>query len=337
VSEITAQAETAIARIAEGRQKILSEIRKVIIGQEQVVEDVLTAFFAGGHCLITGVPGLAKTLLISSLGAAMDLSFKRVQFTPDLMPSDITGSEVLQEDRVTGSRELVFRPGPIFTNILLADEINRTPPKTQAALLEAMQEHQVTASGTTYPLQEPFFVLATQNPIEQEGTYPLPEIQQDRFMFSLFIDYLPKEQELQVVTATTGAGFEEIRKCMDGPELLRCQGFVREIPVAEPVLRYAVRLAASTRPGEPLAPGFVRDYVSLGSSIRGSHYLVLGAKARAALAGRPFVSVRDVQSVAPVVLRHRVVTNFRADSEGIDSDEIVRRLIAEVPEPRSGL
>ncbi|MCX5683755.1 MAG: AAA family ATPase [Planctomycetota bacterium] len=327
----------SIARIREGKEKILREVRKVIIGQDQIVDDVVTAFFAGGHCLITGVPGLAKTLLISSLGRAMDLQFRRIQFTPDLMPADITGSEVLEEDAASRRRELKFRPGPIFTNILLADEINRTPPKTQSALLEAMQEHQVTVSGNTYPLQEPFFVLATQNPIEQEGTYPLPEIQQDRFMFSLIIDYLPKDLELAVVVATTGAVVEDIATCMDGRELLAYQQIVRQAPVAEPVIRYAVMLASHSRPGAAGAPDFVKDYVSWGSSIRGSHYMILGAKARAVLAGRPYVSVQDVQSVALPVLRHRIVTNFRAESEGITSEGIVKRLLETVPPPKSGL
>ena len=329
----------AIDRIRAGKEKILREIRKVIIGQEQVVEDVVAAFFAGGHCLITGVPGLAKTLLISSLGRAMHLKFRRVQFTPDLMPSDITGSEILEEDRTTGKRDLKFRPGPIFTNILLADEINRTPPKTQAALLEAMQEHQVTVSGETHHMEEPFFVLATQNPIEQEGTYPLPEIQQDRFMFSLIIDYLPKAQELEVVNATTGANVGDIQVVMDGKELLGYQEIVRQTPVADPIVRYAVHLAAASRPGGngqgPL--DFVKDYVSWGASIRASHYMVLGAKARAVLSGRPHVSVKDVQSVAAAVLRHRIITNFRAESQGIDSEEIVRRLLDKVPTPKSGL
>ena len=327
----------AVAKLGEGREKILHEVRKVIIGQEEIVDDVITAFFAGGHCLITGVPGLAKTLLISSLGKAMHLKFRRVQFTPDLMPADITGTEVLEEDRSTGHRGMKFIQGPIFTNILLADEINRTPPKTQAALLEAMQEHQVTVSGDSYTLEEPFFVLATQNPIEQEGTYPLPEIQQDRFMFSLIIDYLPKAQELEVMNATTSVQVEEIEECMHGEELLAYQNLVRQTPVAEPVIRYAVSLVAKSRPSEPGAPDFVKEYVSWGASIRGSHYLVLGAKARAVLSGRPHVSVKDVQSVALPVLRHRIITNFRAEPEGINSEEIVKRLLDTVPEPTSGL
>ncbi len=327
----------AIESIGQGKEKILREVRKVIVGQDEVVNDVITSFFAGGHCLITGVPGLAKTLLISSLGKVMDLKFRRVQFTPDLMPSDITGSEVLEEDRTTHKRAMKFREGPIFTNILLADEINRTPPKTQAALLEAMQEHQVTVSGTTWPLEEPFFVLATQNPIEQEGTYPLPEVQQDRFMFSLIIDYLPRDEELAVVNQTTGISVEELDTCMDGPELLGYQHIVRQTPVAEPVLRYAVALATSSRPGNQDAPEFIQQYVSWGASIRASHYLILGAKTRAVLEGRPHVSFQDVQSVALPVLRHRIVTNFRAESEGIKPDEIVRRLLETIPTPSSGL
>ncbi len=327
----------AIARIGACKEKILREIRKVIVGQEQIVDDVVTTFFAGGHCLITGVPGLAKTLLISSLGKAMDLKFRRVQFTPDLMPSDITGSEVLEEDKSSHVRSLKFRPGPIFTNILLADEINRTPPKTQAALLEAMQEHQVTVSGNTLHLEEPFFVLATQNPIEQEGTYPLPAIQQDRFMFSLIIDYLPRDQELAVVNSTTSSHSEEIEKCIDGTELLACQEIVRQTPVAEPIIKYAVSLAAKSRPGEKDVPEFIKEYVAWGASIRASHYLILGAKARAVLAGRPHVSIADVQSVALPVLRHRILTNFRAESEGMTSETIVKKLLEAVPTPKSGL
>ena len=327
----------AIEAISEGRDKIMREVRKVIVGQIHVVEDVVASFFAGGHCLITGVPGLAKTLLISSLGKALDLKFRRVQFTPDLMPADITGTEVLEEDRTTGSRNMKFREGPVFTNILLADEINRTPPKTQAALLEAMQEHQVTVSGNTYRLDEPFFVLATQNPIEQEGTYPLPEIQQDRFMFSLIIDYLPKHEELEVVNSTTSASVSDVAKCLDGAQLLQYQQIVRQTPVADPIIRYAVELVARSRPNGKDVPQFVKDYVSWGASIRGSHYLVLGAKARAVLSGRPYVSVKDIQSVAYAVLRHRIVTNFRAESEGINSEEIVRRLLETVSTPKSGL
>jgi len=333
----TATPENALARIGDAKARIMREVRKVIIGQEQIVDDVVTSFFAGGNCLITGVPGLAKTLLISSLGRALDLTFRRIQFTPDLMPSDITGTEVLEEDRVTGKRNMTFRPGPIFTNILLADEINRTPPKTQAALLEAMQEHQVTVSGETHHLREPFFVLATQNPIEQEGTYPLPTVQQDRFMFSLYIDYLPRHEEVEVINATTGNDVADIASCMNGEELLHCQQLIRETPVAEPVLRYAVSLVARSRPKDAQAPDFVKEYVSWGASFRGAHFLVLGAKSRAVLAGRPHVSIQDVQSVAVPVLRHRILCNFHAESQGIKSEEIIRRLMETVRPPSSGL
>ncbi len=333
----TLDAAQAVAALAESKRRILAEIRKVIVGQEDVVNDVVTSFFAGGHCLITGVPGLAKTLLISSIGKALDLKFSRVQFTPDLMPSDITGTEVLEEDKAAGKRQLRFRPGPIFTNILLADEINRTPPKTQSALLEAMQEHQVTVSGNTYRLEEPFFVLATQNPVEQEGTYPLPEVQQDRFMFSLVIDYLPKEQEVAVVNATTGASVADISKVMDGKELMQHQQLIRETPVAETVLKYAVSLIATSRPQGADAPKFIKDYVTWGASVRGSHYLVLAAKARAVLSGRAHVSIQDVQAVSIPVLRNRIITNFHAASEGMTSENIIRKLIETVPQPKSGL
>ncbi len=327
----------AVAALAESKNRILAEIRKVIVGQEDVVNDVITSFFAGGHCLITGVPGLAKTLLISSISRALDLKFSRVQFTPDLMPSDITGTEVLEEDKAAGKRQLRFRPGPIFTNILLADEINRTPPKTQSALLEAMQEHQVTVSGNTYRLEEPFFVLATQNPVEQEGTYPLPEVQQDRFMFSLVIDYLPKAQEVAVVNATTSTSVADIDKVMDGKELMQHQQLIRETPVAEAVLRYAVALVATSRPQSADAPKFITDYVSWGASVRGSHYLVLAAKARAVLSGRAHVSIQDIQAVAIPVLRNRVITNFHAASEGMTSESVIKKLIETVPQPKSGL
>ena len=329
--------ENAVALLGEAKQRIMTEVRKVIIGQDAIVEDVLTAFFAGGNCLLVSVPGLAKTLLISTLGRAIDLTFRRVQFTPDLMPSDITGTEILEEDRATGARRAKFREGPIFTNILLADEINRTPPKTQAALLEAMQEHQVTVGGVTYPLREPFFVLATQNPIEQEGTYPLPAVQQDRFMFTLLIDYLPRDQEEEVINVTTARLADDVRVCMRGEELLRHQQLVRDTPVAEPILRYAAALVAHSRPKDARAPDFVKDYVSYGASLRGTHYLVLGAKARALLAGRPHVSVQDVRSVAHQVLRHRILTNFHAESEGVKPDRIVDRLLEKVPVPKSGL
>ncbi|MFA4945287.1 MAG: AAA family ATPase [Lentisphaeria bacterium] len=327
----------SIGQIGQYRERLLGEIGKVIVGQKEVVENVITSFFAGGHCLITGVPGLAKTLLISSLGKAMDLKFTRVQFTPDLMPSDLTGTEVLEEDLATGARNMRFRPGPLFTQILLADEINRTPPKTQGALLEAMEERQVTVSGQTYQLPAPFFVLATQNPVEQEGTYPLPPVQQDRFMFSLVIDYLPRDEEVQVVNSTTGVSVGDIQKVLGGAELLACQELVRATPVAEPILRYAVSLVAASRPRQANPPDFVRDYVAWGSSIRGSHYLILAAKARAVLAGRHHVSLQDVQAGALPVLRNRIITNFRAASEGVNADVIVAKLLKAVPAPASGL
>ena len=331
----TTDAPDAVARLGEAKKRIMEEVRKVIVGQDRVVEDVITAFFAGGNCLLISVPGLAKTLLISTLGRAVDLTFRRVQFTPDLMPSDITGTEVLEEDRDTGQRHMAFRQGPIFTNILLADEINRTPPKTQAALLEAMQQHQVTIGGHTHHLEEPFFVLATQNPVEQEGTYPLPALEQDRFMFTLLIDYLPRDQEQMVVSATTARQPDVVRKCLDRDELLRCQGIVHELPVVEPVLRYAVALVAHSRPQHPDAPEFVKEYVAHGASLRGAHYLALGAKARALLSGRPHVSLDDVRSVAHIVLRHRLLTNFRAESQGIKPDAIIDKLLEHTPAPES--
>ena len=332
-----ARAAEMLEKLKEGRQRILQQLRRVIIGQDEVVEQVLLAFFAGGHCLITGVPGLAKTLLIMSLGDALDLSFRRIQFTPDLMPSDITGTEILEEDRTTHRRTMKFLHGPIFANIILADEINRTPPKTQAALLEAMQERQVTVGGTTYPLERPFFVLATQNPIEQEGTYPLPTIQQDRFMFSIIITYPRRGEEIQIVSQTTSQRREKLDCVMHREELLLYQRVVREIPVADPVARYAVRLVARSRPMAEGAPDFVRDYVSWGASLRASHYLVLAGKARAVLSGRFGVSVADIEAVALPVLRHRIITNFKAEAARIRPEQIIGRLLETVPKPASGL
>ena len=323
-----------IARLGEGRRKILTELRKFVIGQETVVDEMLMAFFAGGHVLITGVPGLAKTLMIQTMGNILRLSFRRIQFTPDLMPSDITGAEVLEEDRSSGVRKMKFMEGPLFANIILADEINRTPPKTQAALLEAMQEGQVTVGGKTYKLKKPFFVLATQNPIEQEGTYPLPQLQQDRFMFSSLITYLPREEEIRVVNATTGAQADTVRSVMSGEDLEVYQQIVREVPVSEPIIRYAVRLAAASRPGgDGRTPDFVRDYVSWGASIRGAHNLVVAAKARAILNGRFNVGVDDIRAVARPVLRHRITTNFHAESARVNPEKIVERLLEAVPEP----
>ncbi len=331
------RAAEMVEQLKEGRKRILGQIRRVIIGQDEIVEQVLMSFFAGGHCLITGVPGLAKTLLIKSMGDTLDLRFRRIQFTPDLMPSDITGTEILEEDKATHRRAMKFLRGPIFANVILADEINRTPPKTQAALLEAMQERQVTVGGTTYELDEPFFVLATQNPIEQEGTYPLPTIQQDRFMFSLMIYNLPRNEEIDVVNSTTSKRPEVLDCVMHGKELLTYQQIVRAIPVADAVARYAVQLVNHSRPTNPQAPPFVRDYVSWGASLRASHYLVLAGKARAVLDGRFSVSVADIQTVAMPVLRHRIITNFRAEAAGIKSERVIQDLMNEVPKPSSGL
>ncbi|MBD92904.1 MAG: AAA family ATPase [Acidobacteria bacterium] len=322
-------------RLAASRERVLAELRKAVIGQDAVIDLVLTALFTGGHCLITGVPGLAKTHLIKSLAEILDLRFKRIQFTPDLMPADITGTEILEE--AAGHRRLTFVEGPIFAQVVLADEINRTPPKTQAALLEAMQEYHVTAAGHTYPLQRPFFVLATQNPIELEGTYPLPEAQLDRFMFNVVIRYLSEDDEVRVVTQTTGGEPEALARVLDGDEILAAQRLVRRVPVAEEVARYAVRLVDASRPGQPHTPDFVGKWVKWGASLRASQALVLGGKARALMQGRYHVSVADVRALAPAVLRHRIVTNFYAESDEVDADEVVARLLETVPAPASGL
>jgi MoxR-like ATPase len=319
-----------IEEFAAKRDDMLGEIRKVIVGQDRVIEEVLIALFAKGHCLLVGVPGLAKTLLISTLAEILDLEFNRIQFTPDLMPSDITGTDILQEDPATGRRAFQFLNGPIFTNILLADEINRTPPKTQAALLQSMQEYKVTAGGATYPLDLPFFVLATQNPIEQEGTYPLPEAQLDRFMLNIEIRYPDFEDEVRIVLQTTSTGKPAPRKIMEAPAILRYQQLVRRVPVSEFVVSYAVSLAQASRPGNPEAPRFVKDYVEWGAGPRASQYLILGAKARTILQGRYAVSIEDIQALAPSVLRHRIVPNFKAQGEGLSSVEIISRLLSEV-------
>ena len=316
--------------LAEGRARILTEVRKVIVGQDEVIEQVMIALFTGGHCLITGVPGLAKTLLIKTLASILDLSFKRIQFTPDLMPADITGTEILDEHG--GTRSLRFVRGPIFANIILADEINRTPPKTQAALLEAMQEHHVTAAGHTMPLDTPFFVLATQNPIELEGTYPLPEAQLDRFMFNLVMTYLSEADEVRVATATTGRERQAPERVMSAAAILEAQALVREVVIADEIARYAVRLAAASRPG-PAAPEFVNAWVKWGGGLRASQAMVLGAKARALMNGRYHVAADDIRAMAAPVLRHRIVPNFYAESERVTSDGIVSRLIETVPAP----
>jgi MoxR-like ATPase len=322
-------------RVAQGRERILAEIRKVIVGQDAVIDQVLLALFTGGHCLITGVPGLAKTLLIKTLAEILDLSFKRIQFTPDLMPADITGTEVLDEDQ--GHRSLRFVKGPIFAQILLADEINRTPPKTQAALLEAMQEYHVTAAGRTYPLERPFFVLATQNPIELEGTYPLPEAQLDRFMFNIVVSYLSEDEEVRVVTQTTGAERPAPARVLSGREILEYEQLVRQVVVAEEVARYAVRLVDSSRPGRQQDLAFVKDWVKWGAGLRASQSLILASKARALMQGRYHVSVADIRALAHPILRHRVIPNFYAESEKVTSDVLVDRLIEAVPAPRSGM
>lgn len=326
-----------IEQLKDGSKKIKNELRKTIIGQEEIIEQVLLALYTGGHCLITGVPGLAKTLLIKTIAQILDLKFKRIQFTPDLMPSDIIGTDVIEEDRTTGHRMLQFVKGPVFANIILADEINRTPPKTQAALLEAMQEHRVTAGGNTYELEEPFFVLATQNPIELEGTYPLPEAQLDRFMFNIVVDYLPEDDEVQVVTSTTSDFEPNLRHVFTGAEVVQFQKVVRKVPLSEQVARYAVRLVAASRPGNPNAPDFVKNWVSWGAGLRASQYLILGGKARAILSGRYNVSINDIKALALPVLRHRILTNFYAESEKITSEDIIRRLLETVSEPKSGL
>jgi MoxR-like ATPase len=322
-------------QVAAGRERILNELRKVIVGQDDVVEQVLIALFTGGHCLITGVPGLAKTLLIKTVADILDLDFKRIQFTPDLMPSDITGTEILDEEQ--GVRRLRFVKGPIFAQIILADEINRTPPKTQAALLEAMQEYHVTAAGRTYPLEQPFFVLATQNPIELEGTYPLPEAQLDRFMFNIVISYLSEDDEVAVVTRTTGAKRAKPERVLNGADILHYQELATQVVIAEEVARYTVRLVDASRPGRPGAPDFVEKWVKWGAGLRASQALVRGAKARALMHGRYHVAIKDIQALAKPILRHRVMTNFYAESERVNSDAIVERLLETVPVPKSGM
>ncbi len=323
------------ARVADGRARILGELRKVIVGQDEIVEQVLMALFTGGHVLITGVPGLAKTLLIKTLAEILQLTFKRIQFTPDLMPADITGTEILDEEG--GHRALRFVQGPIFAQIILADEINRTPPKTQAALLEAMQEYHVTAAGRTYELERPFFVLATQNPIELEGTYPLPEAQLDRFMFNVVMTYLSEDHEVRVVTNTTGVSRPTLEWVLDGADIIEYQATVREVLVAEEVARYAVRLADSSRPGRGLNLEFVQKWVKWGAGLRASQALILGGKARALMHGRHHVSVKDVQALAKPILRHRIIPNFYAEAEGVTSDRIIEQLVDAVPAPASGL
>ena len=318
-------------------KKIDHEIRKIIVGQKEVVDQVMISMLSGGHSIITGVPGLAKTLLIATVAQVLHLDFKRIQFTPDLMPADITGTEMIEEERGTGKRARVFVKGPIFANIILADEINRTPPKTQSALLEAMQEGSVSIEGNTYVLEKPFYVLATQNPIELEGTYPLPEAQLDRFMFNIVIEYLSEDDEIKVVSQTTTIRNVEFEKTISGPEILEFQRLVRKMPVAEEIMRYAVQLARVSRPTGTNPPDFVKQYVNYGASLRASQFLILGSKARALVHGRYHVSVEDIQTLAYPVFRHRILTNFHAESEGIRSEDIIKRLLDTVPVPKSGL
>jgi MoxR-like ATPase len=321
----------SVQRLTAGRTKIETELAKVIIGQEEVIEQILIALFAGGHCLITGAPGLAKTLLVKSIAQIFHLKFQRIQFTPDLMPADITGTEILQD--TAGGRQMTFVHGPIFANMILADEINRTPPKTQAALLEAMQEHQVTAAGVRHVLQEPFFVLATQNPIEMEGTYPLPEAQLDRFMFNVVMNYLPEPDEVEVVKRTTAGPPAAIEALFSGEDVLRFHDIVRKVPIADEIVRYAVQLAAASRPHQTASPEFVNEWVSWGAGTRAGQFLVLGAKARALLKGRAHVTIEDIQTLAAPTLRHRLLLNYRAEAEGVRVEDMVRRLLDTLKAP----
>ena len=331
-TDLAAEELAAVEKLQQGYHNLKAELGKVIVGQEAVIEELLIALFCRGHALLVGVPGLAKTLLISTLSRTLGLSFNRIQFTPDLMPSDITGTEVIEEDKSSGQRVLRFVRGPVFANVILADEINRTPPKTQAALLEAMQEHQVTAGGKMHKLPQPFFVLATQNPIEQEGTYPLPEAQLDRFMFNINVGYPSEEEEFQIVRLTTAGREVNLSHVLSGEEVMQLQDVVRKVPVADHVIRYALQFSRLTRKGEPGdVPSFVSDYVAWGAGPRASQYLILAGKARALLKGRYHVSTEDIRQVALPVLRHRIVTNFNAEAEGMKSDAIVKKLIDHIP------
>jgi MoxR-like ATPase len=326
-----ARESAAIERLSAAREKIVGQLSRVIVGQTHVIDELLISLFSRGHCLLEGVPGLAKTLMISTLSRTLDLSFSRIQFTPDLMPADITGTDVIEENRSTGSRDFRFLEGPLFSNVILADEINRTPPKTQAALLEAMQERQVTVGRVRHPLADPFFVLATQNPIEQEGTYPLPEAQQDRFMFKVFVKYPSFEEEFEVARRTTTTMDDSIEPVMRAEEIIAVQRTVREVPVSDHLIRYALCLTRQTRVREPGVPDFIHDQVSWGAGPRAVQYLVLGAKARALLRGRTHVTVEDVQALAKPVLRHRLVLSFTAESEGVTADDLVERILAVTP------
>ena len=335
-TDLESPGDIALAdRMKVGREQILTELRKKIIGQEEIINETLLTLFVGGNSLIVGVPGLAKTLLIQTMAQVLDLKFSRIQFTPDLMPSDITGTDIIQEDPESGGRKMVFSPGPVFTNILLADEINRTPPKTQSALLEAMQEHRVTVQGRTYELEEPFYVFATQNPIELEGTYPLPEAQLDRFMFHIVIDHPPEDEELEVVRSTTVTNNPDFQHAVTGADLVAFQELVRKVPTSEVVLRYALSLVRTSRLKGSDAPEFISKWVQYGASVRAAQYLILGGKARALTQGRYHVSFDDIRALALPVLRHRLLLNFHAESEGITSDQLVDQLLEAVPVPAS--
>jgi MoxR-like ATPase len=323
-------------KLKVGADKIRGELHKLIIGQQDVIEHMLYTLFVGGNSLIIGVPGLAKTLLIHTMAQVLNLKFSRIQFTPDLMPSDITGTDIIQEDHVTGRRQMVFAPGPVFANILLADEINRTPPKTQSALLEAMQEHRVTIQGRTYGLEEPFLVFATQNPIELEGTYPLPEAQLDRFMFQINIDHLPEDDEMEVVRTTTAILDPQFEHVVEGPDIIAFQKLVRKVPVSEPVLRYTINLVRASRPAAN-SPDYIKKWVAYGASVRAAQYLTLGGKARALMHGRYHVNFEDIRALAHPVLRHRILKNFHAESERITTDYLVDQLLNQVPVPKSGM
>ena len=324
--------EEAVRRVAQARETLVGEVHKIIIGQDEMIEQMLICTFARGHCLTIGVPGLAKTLTVSTLAQTLHLKFMRIQFTPDLMPSDITGTEIIDQDPTTGKRSFRFVKGPVFANIILADEINRTPPKTQAALLQAMQEYEVTSAGNTYKLEPPFFVMATQNPIEQEGTYSLPEAQLDRFMFQIDVHYPSFEEEAQIVRSTTGFAMPELKRILDRKRIIELQDLVRRVPVADYVINYAVKLVKATRPTDDSAPGFVKDWMAWGAGPRASQYLILGGKARALINGRFAVSTEDVKALAQAVLKHRIIVNYRAEAEGVTPADIITRLVAEVKE-----
>src|SRR5437667_3947630 len=331
VVQATISESAAIRRLNDAREKIVAQLAQVIVGQSEVIEELLICLFARGHCLLEGVPGLAKTLMVSTLARTLNLSFSRVQFTPDLMPADITGTEILEENRSTGNRERRFLEGPLFANVILADEINRTPPKTQAALLEAMQERQVTVGRMRHRLIDPFFVLATQNPIEQEGTYPLPEAQQDRFMFKIFVKYPNFNEEFEIARRTTALIYEDIETVLSGEQILNLQRLVRRVPVTDHVIQYTLALVRQTRVGEPGIPKFVRDWLSWGAGPRAVQYLILGAKARALLHGRAHVQCEDIEALTHPVLRHRILTNFTAASEGVTSDSVIKKILDETP------